>query len=38
LNTFVVTVSSSASQVVIELSRNGLDWQVSNVRLPVSAP
>ena len=38
LNTFVVTVSTSASQVVIELSRNGLDWQVSNVRLPVSAP
>jgi hypothetical protein len=33
---FVVTVPSSA--VVIELSRNGLDWQVTNVRLSPSAP
>lgn len=36
LSTFVVTVPSSSNNVVIELSRNGLDWQVTNVRLPAS--
>lgn len=38
LNTFTLAFSSAVgSELVIVLTRNGLDWQLTNVRIPVGA-
>ena len=38
VNTFSVAVPAASTSVVIELSRSGLDWQVTNIRLPAGNP
>jgi len=39
LNTFTLTFASAAgSELVVVLTRSGLDWQLTNVRIPGDAP
>lgn len=38
LDTFSVAVPAASTTIIIELSRNGLDWQVTNIRLPPGNP
>jgi len=39
LNTFTLAFSAAAGgELVIVLTRSGLDWQLTNVRIPVGAP
>ena len=39
LNTFTLTFASAAgSELVVDLTRSGLDWQLTNVRIPGDTP
>jgi len=36
LSTFTATVTAASSDIVLELTRNGLGWQLTNVKLPAA--